>query len=67
LRSVGLVARLLFAVHADGIDGQAVDHVARVMGLQVAGTSAARWCKLARLLIGSIHPTGEAGRVAGQA
>jgi hypothetical protein len=66
VRSVGLAARLLFAVRADGIDDQAVDHVARVVNLQVDGTPVARWRKLATLLIGSIHPAGEAGRVAAQ-
>lgn len=67
VRSVGLAARLLFAVHADGIDGEAVDHVARVLGWQVAGTPPARWRKLAAFLLFSIHPTGEAGRVAARA
>jgi len=64
LRSVGLAARLLFAVHADGIEGQAVDHVARVTGLRVTGAPADRWRKLAALLLSSIHPAGEGGRMA---
>ena len=66
VRSVGLAARLLFAVRTNGIDDEAVDHVARLVGLRVAGTPAARWRKLATLLIGSIHPAGEAGRMAAQ-
>jgi hypothetical protein len=66
LRSVGLAARLLFAVSADGVDGEAVDHVAHVVGLRFAGPPAVRWRKLAALLLASIHPMGEAGRVAAQ-
>ena len=66
-RSVGLVARLLFAVRPEGIDSEAVDHVAGVVGLQVAGKPVARWRKLAAFLLSSIHPTGEAGRVAARA
>jgi hypothetical protein len=62
-----LAACLLFAVHTGHVDSQAVDHVARAVGLQVAGTPAARWRKLAALLLGSIHPAGEAGRMAAQA
>jgi hypothetical protein len=41
--------------------------VARVVGLQVAGEPVARWRKLAAFLLSSIHPTGEAGRVAARA
>lgn len=67
LRSVGLAARLLFAVHVDGINEEAVDHVAQVVGLRFTGTTVARWRKLAALMLSSIHPTGEAGRVAAQA
>lgn len=67
LRSVGLAARLLFAVHADRIDTDALDHVAGVVGLRCAGTPPVRWRRLAAFLLSAIHPTGEAGRVAAQA
>jgi hypothetical protein len=64
LRSAGLATRLLFAVSKDGVDSEAVDHVAGVLGLRISGTPIDRWRKLAARLLFSIHPTGEAGRVA---
>jgi hypothetical protein len=67
LRSVGLAARLLFAVNADGVNSEAVDHVARVVGMQYTGTPVTRWRKLAGFLLASIHPTGEAGHEAARA
>ncbi|MGE5603989.1 MAG: hypothetical protein ACM30E_13140 [Nitrososphaerales archaeon] len=67
VRSVGLAARLLFAVTSDGIDSEAVYHIASVVGLQPGGTAVAQWRRLAAFLLISIHPTGEAGRVAAQA
>lgn len=67
IRSVGLAASLLFAVRADRIDSDALDHVAGVMRLKCSGTPAARWRKLAAFLLFAIHPTGEAGRVAAEA